>query len=517
MYHPDIEGFRKLCLKGNLIPIYRDLCADTETPVSAFKKIDRHFSSFLLESVVGGERIARYSFLGANPVKIFQEGGDGFGLQDNNNIKDAKISLKDLHPDKKPGSTGINPLFVLRDIMSGYRPVTVEGLPRFIGGAVGYINYDMVRYAESIPEKTPDLLKLPECLFFITDTLLIFDHMTNRIKVLSHAYLDDEKGASGKKAIDRAYENAVIRIEKIIDDLKNPLPCLSHLETPVSGPLPLKSNFEPDAFMSAVNRTKEYITAGDIIQAVISQRFSVTINCDPFDIYRALRLINPSPYMFYLKHNGLQIIGSSPELMVRVEDGQVEERPIAGTRKRGATQEEDRRLAEELLADPKERAEHIMLVDLARNDIGRVCEYGSVSCPELMTIERYSHVMHIVSQVTGRLRKDKDPYDCLIACFPAGTVSGAPKVRAMEIIEETEPSRRGPYAGAVGYFSFSGNMDTCITIRTIVVKDGQAHVQAGAGIVADSDPEKEYQETLNKAGALMDAIRLAEGGKETRK
>ncbi|MGA1794808.1 MAG: anthranilate synthase component I [bacterium] len=507
MYHPDPEQFRSLACKGNLIPIYRDLCADTETPVSAFKKIDRHASSFLLESVVGGERIARYSFLGTNPVQVFQADREGVTIRGGYHKPTAH--------EEKMHAGGRNPLFLLRDLMSRYRPVAVEGLPRFIGGAVGYLGYDMVRYEERLPERAPDVLHLPECLFFITDTLLIFDHMTNRIKVLSHAYLDqpDGGGDMSTKAIDRAYEDAVARIDGIIHDLKQPLPPISLLEEPVAAPLPLRSNFEPADFKRAVQQAKEYIAAGDIIQVVLSQRFSTTISCDPFDIYRSLRLINPSPYMFLLKHHGLNIIGSSPELMVRVEEGAVEERPIAGTRWRGATEEEDRRLAEELLADPKERAEHIMLVDLARNDMGRVCEYGSVRCPELMTIERYSHVMHIVSQVTGRISPDKDPYDCLVACFPAGTVTGAPKIRAMEIIEETEPSIRGAYAGAVGYFSFSGNMDTCITIRTVVVKDGQAYIQAGAGIVADSDPDKEFRETINKAGAMVEAIRLAEGGK----
>ena len=509
MYHPDIETFRSLTRKGNLIPIYRDICADTETPVSAFKKIDRHDSSFLLESVVGGERIARYSFLGTNPVQIFQADRDGIIIKGGYQKRGDHIRSDDSNKKGETGERGRNPLFALRDLMAGYRPVALEGLPRFIGGAVGFVSYDMVRYAERLPEQAPDVLHLPECLFFITDTVLIFDHMTNRIKILSHAYLDDAE--SDSKSVDRAYEEAVARIDGIIQNLKRPLPPISPLEESISGSLPFQSNYEPEDFKNAVRRAKSYITAGDIIQVVLSQRFSTPVSCDPFDIYRSLRLINPSPYMFYLKHHDLRIIGSSPELMVRVEDGLVEERPIAGTRHRGKTEAEDRCLAEDLLADPKERAEHIMLVDLARNDMGRVCEYGSVQCPELMTIERYSHVMHIVSQVTGRISHDHDPYECLIACFPAGTVSGAPKVRAMEIIEETEPSMRGPYAGAVGYFSFSGNMDTCITIRTMIVKDGQAYIQAGAGIVADSDPDKEYQETVNKAMALMDAIRLAEG------
>ncbi|MGA1868112.1 MAG: anthranilate synthase component I [bacterium] len=480
MYYPSLNQFKEKAKSGNLIPVYRKICADMETPVSAFKKIDRYPSSFLLESVVGGERIARYSFLGTNPSKI-------------------------ILPDT---SHKENPLNKLRTEMARYTLVPVEGLPRFFGGAVGYFSYDQIRYLESIPTRAPDILKIPEYIFFITDTLLIFDHLTNQITIVSNACIDGP--------CEQIYNKAIENIENIVDLLSCPLSGVKCLEPGTLKELPpFESNFEKDDFKQAVLKIKEYIAAGDIIQAVLSQRLSTRIKCNPFDLYRAIRLINPSPYMYYLKHHDLKIIGSSPELLVRLEDGIVYERPIAGTRRRGISEAEDQALAEELLADPKERAEHIMLVDLSRNDVGRVCEYGTVHVPdgELMIIERYSHVMHIVSQVIGKLYKGKDAFDVFAACFPAGTVSGAPKIRAMEIIEEIEPSRRGPYAGSVGYFSFSGNMDTGITIRTMVIQGDTAYIQAGAGIVADSDPEKEYEETLNKAKAVIEAIRLAEGSR----
>ncbi|MGA1824718.1 MAG: anthranilate synthase component I [bacterium] len=480
MYYPGLNQFKEKANLGNLIPVYRTICADMETPVSAFKKIDRYPSSFLLESVVGGERIARYSFLGTNPSKI-------------------------ICPESTDNE---NPLTKLRNEMSKYTLVPVEGLPRFFGGAVGYFSYDQIRHLESIPSIAPDVLKIPDYMFFITDTLLIFDHLTNQITIVSNAIIDGP--------CEQIYKKAMENIEKIVDLLASPLSGVKCLEPGNLKELPaFESNFNKDNFKRAVVKIKEYIAAGDIIQAVLSQRLSTRVECDPFDLYRAIRLINPSPYMYYLKHHDLKIIGSSPELLVRLEDGMVYERPIAGTRKRGESEAEDEALAQELLADPKERAEHIMLVDLSRNDVGRVCEYGTVHIPdgELMTIERYSHVMHIVSQVKGKLCDGKDAFDVFAACFPAGTVSGAPKIRAMEIIEEIEPSRRGPYAGSVGYFSFSGNMDTGITIRTLVLQGDTAYIQAGAGIVADSDPEKEYEETLNKARAVIEAVRLAEGSR----
>ena len=479
MHYPSLSQFKEKAKLGNLIPVYRTICADMETPVSAFKKIDQNNSSFLLESVVGGERIARYSFLGTDPRCV-------------------------ISPKSKKGE---NPIQLLRNEMKRYKLVHTEGLPRFFGGAVGYFSYDQIRYIESIPSIAPDLLNIPDYIFFITDTLLIFDHLSNKITVVSNAFIDG--------SCEAAYEKAILNIDNIINLLNSQAPKVKYLEETKKNKLPhLESNFKKEDFKNAVLEIKEYISAGDIIQAVLSQRFSTKVNCDSFDLYRAIRLINPSPYMFYFKHNEYKIIGSSPELLVRLEDGIVTERPIAGTRIRGKTESEDQALAEELLADPKERAEHIMLVDLARNDVGRVCDYGSVHVPEgeLMTIERYSHVMHIVSQVRGKLMEGKDAFDVFSACFPAGTVSGAPKIRAMEIIEEIEPSRRGPYAGSVGYFSFSGNMDTCITIRTMFLNGDIVYIQAGAGIVADSNPDKEYEETLNKAKAVVEAIRLAEGG-----
>lgn len=490
-----------MALRGNLIPVYREICADLDTPVSAFRKIDSG-KSFLLESVEGGEKIARYSFLGSDPVTV---------------ILGHKGEVK-IQERSRPGTviSTPNPLAVLKELMSRFHPVPVPGLPRFSGGAVGYISYDYVRSLEPIPDENPDDLNLPEMAFFLVDTLLIFDHLAHTIKIVSNAFIED--------SADRAYDQAVERIDHLYERMKMPVASSQILDGDImlrrraSSPAAdfiqsqskISSNFTPAGFEECVMKAKEYIAAGDAIQVVLSQRLSTEISSNPFDLYRALRLVNPSPYMYYLHYDDTSIVGASPELLVRVVDGVIEERPIAGTRKRGATEEEDRFLAEDLLADPKERAEHIMLVDLGRNDVGRVCRPGTVQVTELMVIEKYSHVMHIVSNVKGILQDDKDCFDALSACFPAGTVSGAPKVRAMQIIEELEPVRRGPYAGAVGYFGFSGNMDTCITIRTIVIKGKTAYIQAGAGIVADSDPRLEYQETLNKAMALIEAIRKVE-------
>lgn len=500
MYYPDKGEFRKMALRGNLIPVYREICADLDTPVSAFKKIDSG-KSFLLESVEGGEKIARYSFLGSDPVMVILSHKGQVEIQGRDR-PDTVISTP-------------NPLTVLKDLMAGFHPVPVAGLPRFFGGAVGYISYDHVRSLEPIPDKNPDELNLPEMLLFLVDTLLIFDHLAHTMKIVSNAFIEDSP--------DHAYDQAVERIDQLYERLKMPGASSQILDGDVMhrrtsrppadlirGQSKIRSNYTPSGFEESVLKAKEYIAAGDAIQIVLSQRLSTEISSNPFDLYRALRLVNPSPYMYYLHHDDTSIVGASPELLVRVVDGVIEERPIAGTRKRGATEEEDRFLAEDLLADPKERAEHIMLVDLGRNDIGRVCRPGTVQVTELMVVEKYSHVMHIVSNVKGILQDGKDCFDVLSACFPAGTVSGAPKVRAMQIIEELEPVRRGPYAGAVGYFGFSGNMDTCITIRTIVIKGKTAYIQAGAGIVADSDPRLEYQETINKAMALIEAIRKVE-------
>ena len=456
-----------------------------ETPVSAFRKIDSGKYAYLMESFEGGEKWGRYSFLGANPSRIFRCKGREVTI-----IKDGHIE-QTLDVD--------NPIAALKDMIASYRPVPMEGLPRFFGGAVGYLSYDMVRYFEELPQNTDDDLDLPDAVFMLTDTILIFDNVSLKIKVVSNVHLD--------KGLDpaREYDRAVERINSIIDQLKKPM---EHppLEMNVSGGVEFTSNFSKEDYQCVVERCKEYIRAGDVFQVVPSQRFEAPVTSDPFTVYRALRNINPSPYLRYLKLDDFCLVGSSPEVLVRVEEGEVIVRPIAGTRPRGKTPAEDRELEKELLADPKERAEHIMLVDLGRNDVGRVAKAGTVHVEELMVIEKYSHVMHIVSNVIGQLRDDMDAFDVLAACFPAGTVSGAPKIRAMEIIEEMEPTRRGPYAGAVGYISYSGNLDTCITIRTLLIKDGTAYVQAGGGVVADSDPEAEYYETVNKAKALIRAV-----------
>ena len=491
MYYPGKAEFITLAKKGNLIPVYTEVVADYDTPISAYAKIDTDDYSFLLESVEGGERLARYSFLGSRPSVVFSSKGTRVELREGTTTKTFKTD---------------DPIGELKKVLSKYRFVSVKGLPRFTGGFVGFMGYDMVRFMEDIPDKNPDQLKIPDSTFMLTDTLLIFDHVDHKIKVVSNAHVT---GSASK-----AYDEALRKIDIIAARLK--APCTKEIPPFMmkreSSRLDLKSNFEKKEFEDAVRKAKDYIRKGDIIQAVLSQRFRTPIKSHPFQIYRALRSINPSPYMYYLKLKDFYLVGSSPEIMVRCEEGTVEVRPIAGTRPRGSSEKADAALVKDLLADPKERAEHIMLVDLGRNDIGRVCDYKSVKVSELMTIEKYSHVMHIVTDVSGRLKKDKDAFDVIRATFPAGTVSGAPKVRAMEIIDELENVRRSAYAGSVGYFSFSGNLDCCITIRTILIKAGVAYIQAGAGIVADSRPEKEYQETINKAKALVKAIEMAERG-----
>ena len=398
-----------------------------------------------------------------------------------------------------------DPLEVLKGILSMYKAVDPGGLPRFYGGAVGYIGYDMVRFFERLPEQNPDDLGLPDSIFILSSFLLIFDHVSRTIKVVSYAFIEDD--------VDSAYRSAMKKIDMTVARLRRAIRLIPRPRPKRTEPQ-LKSNFTKSEFLKSVSKAKDYIRKGDIIQVVLSQRWQTKINADAFSIYRALRSINPSPYMYYLKYGDLKIVGSSPEIMVRAEEREVTVRPIAGTRPRGQNDEADEALAKELLADPKERAEHIMLVDLGRNDVGRVCNYSTVKVDEMMVIEKYSHVMHIVSNVVGKLKRGRDQFDVVRACFPAGTVTGAPKIRAMEIIEELEPTRRGPYAGAVGYFSFSGNLDSGITIRTIVIKDDTAYIQAGAGIVADSKPQREYEETRNKAKALLKAIELAERGLE---
>lgn len=478
MYYPTKKEFIKLSRLGNLIPVYREIIGDMETPVAMFKRLSGDNPGYLLESVEGGEHLGRYSFLGVGPSK-------------KTNSPSATIDIGVL------GS-----LDELKRIMSGYKPVAIEGLPRFSGGAVGYIGYNAVRFFEDIPQKLPNDLGLPDVYFMITDTLIIFDHIQHVIKVVTNAKIDKEPG--------KVYDEAIKKIEGLIEKIKRHRPPgMVELQREIPK-VKVSSNLKKSEFEEMVARAKEYIRAGDIIQVVLSQRFKVKINCDPFNIYRALRSVNPSPYMYYLKGDDFHIIGSSPELLVRCEGGIVETRPIAGTRPRGLTEKEDARLEKELLSSPKERAEHIMLVDLGRNDLGRVCQSGSVKVTDFMVVERYSHVMHIVSNVVGKLRKDKDAFDVLSSAFPAGTVTGAPKIRAMEIIDELENLGRGPYSGAVGYFSFSGNLDSAITIRTVIVKGDTAYIQAGAGIVADSVPEREYQETVNKAKGMIKAIELAE-------
>jgi len=476
MYYPTLEEVRKLKKDGNLVPIYREIVADLETPVSAFLKINRGGYSFLLESVEGGEQLARYSFIGTEPYRVLTTRGE----------------------DKT------DPLPLIAEELSKYKIVPVSGLPKFCGGAVGYLAYETVTRFEELPSPESNPLGLPESLFMFVDTVLIFDHVTHKIKVLSHAHLDGD--------MEKAYQKAVERIDKLVARLNQPLMPSQQMNAaarPTSESKP-SSNFSKEEYEAAVVKTKQYITAGEAIQVVPSQRLSQPTNAAPFEIYRALRTINPSPYMFFLDFNDFHIVGASPEILVRVEDGMVMTRPLAGTRPRGKTPTEDAMLGQELRSDEKERAEHIMLVDLGRNDIGRVSEPGTVVVSELMEIERYSHVMHLVTHVQGRLQRDMTAFDALRACFPAGTVSGAPKIRAMEIIAELEPEKRGPYAGAVGYFSFSGNMDMAIAIRTMVVTKGIAYTQAGGGIVYDSVPEHEYKETMNKARALLNAISQAE-------
>jgi anthranilate synthase component 1 len=509
MVTPDRDEFLLRAQRGNLIPVYREILADRLTPVSAFERLMATESArngggyaFLLESVEGGERIGRYSFLGSRPALIFRSKGNVATVTEGTRTRTVVIA---------PGD---DPLTLLKELLGRYQYVADPQLPAFCGGAVGFFGYDVVRFFEKLPDRNPDELNVDDACFLFTDTLLIFDHVRHRLKVLCNAHVTGDPA--------RAYDEALRKIESLIARLQGaeaggqgsgirakPAPYTLH-------PTPIKVEhcFPREEYEAAVERCREYILAGDAFQIVLSQRFKVPFTAAPFDVYRALRSVNPSPYMFYLMMGERRIIGTSPEILVTVQKGVVRSRPIAGTRPRGRNEEEDRRLEAELLADEKERAEHIMLVDLSRNDIGRVCEYGSVHVNELMTIERYSHVMHIVSDVTGRLREDKDVFDVLRACFPHGTVSGAPKVRAMEIIDEQEPTRRGFYAGSLGYFSYSGGMDMAITLRTMLVDGQTAWLQAGGGLVADSVPASEYQECLNKARALVSAIELAEAGLE---
>ena len=484
---PGTQEFDRRAREGNLVPVSCEVLADLETPISAYLRLRDLPHPFLLESVEGGAKMARYSFLGAQPrltLRAFPAGVEITEGGATRRVADA-------------------PLAVARAVLRRYRPVVDPTLPRFYGGLVGYFGYDLIRTIEHLPHRPPDDRHLPVLGLALADTVMIFDHLRHRIRIVANA--DVEAGA------ERAYRGARARIEEWLERLRGPLP----EPLPPAGlpSLRVRSNMTREQYLAAVERCKEYIYAGDAFQIVFSQRFATEIGAlDPFAIYRALRMINPSPFMFFLEGGDATLVGASPELLVRLEGDLVEMRPIAGTRRRGLTDEEDRALAEELLADEKERAEHVMLVDLTRNDIGRIARYGTVRVSELMTVERYSHVMHIVSNVQGRIDPGRDAFDVLRAVFPHGTVSGAPKVRAMEILDELEPTARGPYAGAIGYVGFGGALDTCIGIRTLAIKDGVAYAQAGGGIVADSDPSFEYDETINKAKVLIRAIEMAGRG-----
>ena len=481
---PTFSEFKQMAQAGNLVPVYQEFLADTETPVSAYLKLKDDSYTYLLESAEGGKQWGRYSFIGCRPYLRAISYDSHMEIHEG---REKKV-LNDVE----------NPLDVLRNLSAKFKPVTVRGLPPFQGGLVGFFNYDLIRKWESLPSISAADRMHPEAVFIACRLLIIFDHFTHTINVVAFAHHEEDADLKA------AYERACREVAQTAVKLQNPLPPDSK-----NGALmlsDLKPNFSKADFEDAVRKAKEYIAAGDAIQVVLSQKFSGTVSGEDFALYRSLRSVNPSPYMFYLNFGDIKLIGASPEILVRLTDGKIELRPIAGTRPRGATPEEDQALEKDLVADPKERAEHIMLVDLGRNDVGRVAAPGSVRVPRLMEIERYSHVMHIVSRVEGTLKSSADCFELFMSAFPAGTVSGAPKIRAMEIISELEPGPRGPYAGAVGYFGFNGNMDFCITIRTITIFKDHLSVQVGAGIVADSSPENEYEETLKKAGAMFKAI-----------
>jgi anthranilate synthase component I len=488
---PDYESFERLAGSHSIVPVWREVLADLQTPVAAMARLDPRPNAFLLESVEGGERWARYSFLG----------GDAFAVV---TARDGVISVEGTAP--VAPETGEPPLAYVKRLLAACRAPRLHGLPPLHGGAVGYVGYDTVRELEWLPDAPEDDLHLPDLALLLTRTLVVFDHLMQKAFVITNVHAADEPRA--------AYEDAVQRCNEVVERFSRPVTAGS-LDLPSSGPVEFSGVVGDDEYARWVEAAKEHIRAGDVFQVVPSRRFEARMRGSAFNAYRVLRTLNPSPYMYFLRlgagesHDEVEIAGSSPEPLVRVTGDEVVTRPIAGTRGRGATEEEDEALAAALLADPKERAEHVMLVDLARNDVGRVARYGSVTVDELMVIERYSHVMHIVSNVSGRLAPGRTAFDALVACFPAGTVSGAPKVRAMEIIDSLERTRRGPYAGVVGYFDFSGDLDTCITIRTIVATGGHAYVQAGAGIVADSVPEAEAEETRRKAEAMLRAVAAA--------
>lgn len=488
---PSRPVFEALTQQGNTVPVYLDLTADCETPLGAYSKIRNEGPAFLFESIVGGERISRFSFLGANPRKVIRV------YEDETTISHQNGKVETLE-------TPADPLSLIETEMARYQPVEMPGMPPFTGGAVGFVGHEFIHTIEpSVPKPEENPLKVPILYYLITDSVLIFDHVRQVLRICVHAHTEDCDHTE-------AYDRATAEIERICALLEHPIPFSHRSVSEPSEIIVPVGNFTKERFEAAVDQVKEYVRAGDVIQTVLSQRFEKEFKPQPLDLYRALRTVNPSPYMFLMEDADFAVVGASPEVHVRLTGKQVEIRPIAGTRHRGKTEAEDLALEQDLLADDKERAEHLMLVDLARNDIGRVCEFGSISVPDYMTIERYSHVMHIVSQVVGTIAEDKTAYDLMRATFPAGTLSGAPKVRALQIISELEQSQRGVYGGALGYFGFGGNHDSCIGIRTAVVKDGKIYIQSGAGIVADSVPENEFMETVNKAKGMLKAVALAE-------
>ena len=499
MIQPDFREFQRLAKQGNLIPVYDVFSADLLTPVSAYLRIAQGARySFLLESVEGGEKIARYTFAGAHPEEVFRYAGGACVLES---------------PDRIVWEER-DPISFLRERMERFQPVRLPGLPPLVAGAIGYFSYDMVRLIERLPKRLRDEIGLYDAMLMFYHGIIAFDHVQHRLWIVHNVFT----GGSG--SLRTKYNAAVREIQETRKRLAEPVAAereKKHSTAKKLAPLKVSSNFRRPEYLAAVRKAKQYIRAGDIFQVVMSQRFSAKTKAEPFEIYRELRALNPSPYLFYLQMNDVAIVGSSPEMLVKVQGRDVFYRPIAGTRWRGKDEAEDQRLEREMLASEKERAEHIMLVDLGRNDLGRVCDYGTVRPEKLLTVERYSHVMHLVSSLRGRLREDVDCFDALMACFPAGTVSGAPKVRAMEIIEELERTRRGIYAGGILYLDFAGNLDSCITLRTMVVKNGVAYVQAGGGIVADSNPAAEYQESVNKSKALLAALEAAHRGNRSRK
>ncbi|MFP4674634.1 MAG: anthranilate synthase component I [Opitutales bacterium] len=488
--HPTKSEFVDLARKGNIVPVYLDLTSDCETPLAAYWKLRSENPSFLFESIVGGERISRYSFLGTEAREVIRVHAD-----------ETTVTQADGSVRSQPTPT--DPLQAIEDVMGQYRPVTLPGMPPFTGGAVGFVGHEYIHYVEpTVPKPEYSPLRTPILYYLLTDSMLVFDHVRQVLRICVTLPISDNPEAT--------YEASVERIRSIRERLETPRP-LSHREIVGPGAVSVPpGNFTEQGFHDAVNRVKSYIRAGDVIQTVLSQRFEQRFTPSPIDLYRSLRTINPSPYMFLLEDPDFAVVGASPEVHVRLTGETVEIRPIAGTRQRGATEEEDRAQEQDLLADEKERAEHLMLVDLARNDIGRVCRFGSIQVPDFMTIERYSHVMHIVSQVIGSIAPGQSAFDLMRATFPAGTLSGAPKIRALQIIAELENSQRGIYGGALGYFSYEGNHDSCIGIRTAVLQDGKIFIQSGAGIVADSVPESEFEETVNKAKAMLKAVALAE-------